>query len=291
LDAIAELKQWLVELTDLAGRNADFAFKWAERNGGIPETKEATDKLVSDFRQRFRLLAPEADQQAMRLIEDHYNAWAAEHGIVGVTPETLEQFDAETGMLTARIDEVSGFARPKELCGMIGARWAELASAAIALGCGDTTVAALKAAAALVPEIANGRAVLDSPTTWTQARFQANQLFQSEAIAGIPLNRAWDVALERLEQAAIEKISAGRASGGTDNPTNTGVDDLVNLDEAAAIVHRSKRTLERHLSKMPPPYVQGGGGKPSLWKWAELRIWLEKEFVPDLPKRFPRNIR
>jgi hypothetical protein len=71
----------------------------------------------------------------------------------------------------------------------------------------------------------------------------------------------------------------------------TGVEDLVNLDEAAAIVHRSKKTLERYLSKMPAAYVQGGGGKPSLWKWAELRPWLEKQFVPDLPKRFPRNVR
>lgn len=67
--------------------------------------------------------------------------------------------------------------------------------------------------------------------------------------------------------------------------------DLVSLDEAAAIVHRTKRTLERHLSKMPAPQVQGGGGKPSLWNWTKLRPWLESEYVPDLPKGFPRNVR
>ena len=72
---------------------------------------------------------------------------------------------------------------------------------------------------------------------------------------------------------------------------NQGVDDLVNLDEAAAIVHLSKRTLERRLKNMPVPYVQGGGGKASLWKWNKLRPWLESEYVPDLPKRFPRNVR
>jgi len=70
-----------------------------------------------------------------------------------------------------------------------------------------------------------------------------------------------------------------------------GTDDLVTLDEAAAIVHRKKKTLERYLKKMPPPYVQGGGGKPSLWKWDDIRPWLEQQFVPDLPTRFPRNTR
>lgn len=70
-----------------------------------------------------------------------------------------------------------------------------------------------------------------------------------------------------------------------------GASELVTLDEAAAMVHRSKKTLERYLAKMPTPYVQGGGGKPSLWKWDELRPWLEQQFVPDLPKRFPRNVR
>jgi hypothetical protein len=67
--------------------------------------------------------------------------------------------------------------------------------------------------------------------------------------------------------------------------------DLVTLDEAAAIVHRVKRTLERHLSRMPLPHVQGGGGKPSLWRWADLRPWLQREYLPDLPERFPRNVR
>jgi hypothetical protein len=72
---------------------------------------------------------------------------------------------------------------------------------------------------------------------------------------------------------------------------NAGVDDLVRLDEAAAIVHRSKKTLQRRLRDMPAPYVRGGGGKPSLWKWCDLRPWLEREYIPDLPKRFPRNVR
>jgi len=95
-----------------------------------------------------------------------------------------------------------------------------------------------------------------------------------------------------LPPAQANTQSAGDESSSPDEPAaDAGVDDLVNLDEAAAMVHRSKRTLERQLSKMPAPHVQGGGGKPSLWKWAELRPWLEKEFVPDLPKRFPRNIR
>lgn len=68
-------------------------------------------------------------------------------------------------------------------------------------------------------------------------------------------------------------------------------DEFVTLDQAAAVVARSKRSLERRLPQMPPPHVQGGGGKASLWKWKELRPWLQREYRPDLPERFPRNVR
>jgi hypothetical protein len=69
--------------------------------------------------------------------------------------------------------------------------------------------------------------------------------------------------------------------------------DLVTLDQAAAAVHRQKRTLERRKTegKLPAPMVDGGGGKPDLWDWSTLRPWLEKEYGIDLPKRFPGNLR
>ena len=69
---------------------------------------------------------------------------------------------------------------------------------------------------------------------------------------------------------------------------------FVNLDQMAAMVNRSKATLERRLntgnSTMPRPDVEGGGGKPHEWRWDRIRPWLMAEFGRDLPERFP-NIR
>lgn len=55
--------------------------------------------------------------------------------------------------------------------------------------------------------------------------------------------------------------------------TSDEVPDLVTLDQAAAAVHRKKRTLERRKTEgtLPPPTVEGGGGKPDLWDWPVLR--------------------
>jgi hypothetical protein len=67
------------------------------------------------------------------------------------------------------------------------------------------------------------------------------------------------------------------------------VECLVTLQQAAAMVSRSKKTLERRKGNMPMPKVSGGGGKPDEWEWAELRPWLEKEFKRKLPERFPAD--
>jgi hypothetical protein len=65
----------------------------------------------------------------------------------------------------------------------------------------------------------------------------------------------------------------------------------IDLDQAAALVNRSKRTLERRLGDMPMPVVQGMGGKKSEWLYAELRPWLETEYGKMLPDRPPHAIR
>jgi hypothetical protein len=65
----------------------------------------------------------------------------------------------------------------------------------------------------------------------------------------------------------------------------------VSLDNMAAIVNRSKRTLERLKSRkknpLPAPDVEGGGGRPDEWDWSTVRAWLEKEYGRQLPKRYP----
>ncbi len=86
---------------------------------------------------------------------------------------------------------------------------------------------------------------------------------------------AWYYGVERGEASDSEDV------GGADN--------YITLDQAAAVVGRSKRTLERYLENMPTPDVEGGGGKPHEWKWSTLRPWLMENFDRDLPERFPAS--
>jgi hypothetical protein len=70
-------------------------------------------------------------------------------------------------------------------------------------------------------------------------------------------------------------------------------DQYVTLDQAAALVNRAKKTLERHMAngcpQAPAPDVEGGGGKPHEWLWSRLRPWLEEQFRRPLPEHFPRG--
>ena len=63
----------------------------------------------------------------------------------------------------------------------------------------------------------------------------------------------------------------------------------VTLDQMAALVNRSKKTLERlkKANKLPPPEVQGGGGKPDEWLWCNVREDLAKEYDRVMPERYP----
>jgi len=72
--------------------------------------------------------------------------------------------------------------------------------------------------------------------------------------------------------------------------------DLVTLDQAAALVNRSARTLERYKKRgLPRPFVLGGGGKPHEYPLDEMRKWLQKTFNRPIPEaaiqryRHPKN--
>jgi hypothetical protein len=81
----------------------------------------------------------------------------------------------------------------------------------------------------------------------------------------------------------------GPAASGTEPPA--GFLDRVTLDQAAAAVHRKKRTLEHYKTKgtLPAPTILGGGGKPALWDWKALRPWLESTFKIELPETYPAH--
>lgn len=65
-------------------------------------------------------------------------------------------------------------------------------------------------------------------------------------------------------------------------------EQLVSLDQAAAIARLKKRTLERHRSDgMPGPRFHGRRGQKSLYAWPEMRLWLIEQFGGDLPEVFP----
>ena len=67
------------------------------------------------------------------------------------------------------------------------------------------------------------------------------------------------------------------------------IPQTVTLDQMAATVSRTKKTLERYKAKgeLPPPDVEGGGGKPDEWQWSKVKPILEKHFSRKLPERFP----
>jgi hypothetical protein len=96
---------------------------------------------------------------------------------------------------------------------------------------------------------------------------------------------------ERLETSEAERATACNRIQDMAEPSDEGVAQLVTLDQIAAAVHRSKRTLEKYKTRernpLPSPDVEGGGGKPDEWKWLTVRRWLEDEFKHDLPERFP----
>lgn len=69
----------------------------------------------------------------------------------------------------------------------------------------------------------------------------------------------------------------------------------VTLDQMAALVNRSKKTLERALNKrgstMPRPDVEGAGGKPHEWLWPHILPWLKDTYPRRFPERFPTGSR
>jgi hypothetical protein len=76
-----------------------------------------------------------------------------------------------------------------------------------------------------------------------------------------------------------------------DLQTPTQLPDFVTLDQAAGMVHKSKRTLERYKTsgELPDPTVEGGAGRADLWEWQTMRAWLTTTFGIELPERFPAS--
>lgn len=67
--------------------------------------------------------------------------------------------------------------------------------------------------------------------------------------------------------------------------------EYVTLNQMAAMVRKSKRTLEKYVRRkqnpLPNPDKEGGGGKAHEWIWERVRPWLEDTFDYSLPIVFP----
>jgi hypothetical protein len=107
------------------------------------------------------------------------------------------------------------------------------------------------------------------------------------------------VTMERLKEGPPNNLSeagAINAPGHTppeEDHSPSVVEDYVTLDQMAAWVSRSKRTLERMKTRqsnpLPTPDIEGGAGKADEWIWSRVRPWLEREFRRKLPDSAPRR--
>jgi hypothetical protein len=109
---------------------------------------------------------------------------------------------------------------------------------------------------------------------------------KATALEGIPANlleaiESFSARLDFIiEQLPIKRPRAAR------KPPLLGR-QLVTLDQIAAILEKSKRTMERYRRKMPCPDLPGRPGRCSLWDWQKIRPWLLEEFHRLLPERYP----
>jgi hypothetical protein len=106
-------------------------------------------------------------------------------------------------------------------------------------------------------------------------------------LIGLTKGDAPTVRLSERDRAIVDTwiadVTADLGNGGGDDSA----DCYVTLQQAAAMVNRSKRTLEKLKAKMPMPRIPGGGGKADEWAWSELRPWLQEKFERPLPETFP----
>jgi hypothetical protein len=91
----------------------------------------------------------------------------------------------------------------------------------------------------------------------------------------------------RAEVASLKGLAAPGGAPAAPRPTEVPAEPPVTLDQIGAMVHRSKRSMERYRSRMPPPRLRGRRGQAHQWDWAEVRPWLEQTFGLRLPERFP----
>ncbi len=102
----------------------------------------------------------------------------------------------------------------------------------------------------------------------------------------VDVRRAVDEVVRCLELKTSTQDTVGDSDPPKFDPSQT-----VTLDQMAAMVRKSKRTLESWRTKdgdFPTASVEGGGGKANLWYWQDVVAYLRKRSgIVDLPDSFP----
>ncbi len=107
-----------------------------------------------------------------------------------------------------------------------------------------------------------------------------------EALADVALHPG-EVARSKYDAERLKRFWSDIGHEPNVDDESRTVPQLVKLDQMASIVNRNKKTLERFKAKMPPPDIDGGGGKPDEWNWATVRPLLQEQYNRVLPERFP----
>jgi hypothetical protein len=133
--------------------------------------------------------------------------------------------------------------------------------------------------------------LMEVPPTSAQAAADV-QVERHEAPAGVAAAEEPAPPADPTPPPEAPRPAADVRAGQHERPAgDTPPGQYVTLDKMAAVVGRSKRTLEKLLARpkkpMPPPDVEGGGGKPNEWLWEKVRPWLQEEYGRTLPERFP----
>lgn len=176
---------------------------------------------------------------------------------------------------------------------------------------GGTSWFELNDAAPVVPDVDNNFNLFRAfdarthETIWVErswghlmdGQLEYQQLTYNKAAIWLASNRVEppDVFLEDL----VQHSKLGDSSNPTNplDPQSPNAPEvpcgLVTLDQAAAMVSVSKRTLERRKTSgdLPVPVIEGGGGRADRWDWKTIRPWLEETFKVSLPEIFPAHRR
>lgn len=107
-------------------------------------------------------------------------------------------------------------------------------------------------------------------------------------------HRPWRYELRRLLNLVHEfELSWGLGEADRGARASAQTSDLITLNQASALVKKTKRTLHRWQTQdpIPAPVVEGGGGRTAYYPYAVIRPWLEKHSGLKLPDRPPASER